>query len=149
MFAPDRSAALQVRLKLLDDEFIAHQGIYVRKYHQLKNYGFNVVEQPIAEEYRFFIYKTTVLASGFYWSANLEDLNVRPNPDVVPRDFIDKITTIVSHSCNAYVIDVAQDIDGKWWLVELNSIEMSGLSECDPVELYGNLAKAIRKDNNA
>jgi hypothetical protein len=57
-----------------------------------------------------------------------------------------KVAAIVSENCNFFVVDVAQKDDGGWVVVELNHGTMSGLSACDPEELYKNLAKAIEED---
>jgi hypothetical protein len=42
-----------------------------------------------------------------------------------------------------YVADVAQDQNGKWWLVEINDGQMSGLSGNDPYVLYSRLFELI------
>lgn len=147
MFAENNRQATEVALELMDDGLICDQKIYCRKYEKLRTYLHGINGQPITEEYRFFMYRTTVLASGFYWAshtADVLDLGIpMPNPDVVPREFLAQVACIVSQKANFYVMDIARREDGSWVLVELNDGQMSGLSEIDPDELYRNLRKAL------
>ena len=148
MFAQDREQAILTMLRLQDDDLVAGQGIYVRQFVPLVTYGDNVVGCPITEEYRLFMYRDQVLCRGYYWSSNLEDLDVAPDPYSIPSQFIKQATDLfqVSRCPDAYVMDVARAENGRWWVVELNSIQMSGLSDCNPDELYRNLRQAIDND---
>lgn len=143
MYAENRHEAIQVMMRLMDDSLISTQGIYVREFVPLKSYGENIVGQPVTDEYRLFMYRDQVLASGYYWSSNSDQIGVKPDVTTIPPELIRNIAAVVSENADAYVMDLAQTEDGRWMLVELNSLEMSGISDCDPDELYRNLARCM------
>lgn len=143
MFACNPKEALQVRLRLLDDDLITQQGMVVRPFVPLRQLGETVHGMPVSEEYRCFMYRDQVLSVGFYWSSVLEDIEYRPDNSIVPTDLLAEVAERVD--CPAYVVDLARDANGRWWVVELNDLQMSGLSECDPDEMYGNLARCLTK----
>jgi len=146
MFAKTSEDVTRVALELMDDGLTCDQKVYVRKYVPLKRYFTGINGQPIVEEYRFFMYKDKVLASGFYWSSHYSeviDCGIQPNPDDVPREFIAKLANIVKEKANFYVMDIAKTETGDWILIELNDGQMSGLSEVRADELYKNLAKEL------
>jgi ATP-grasp domain, R2K clade family 3 len=145
MYAENRLKAVQVMLRLMDDSLVSTQGVYVREYVPLKSYGTNVVGQPITDEYRLFMFRDQVLAKGYYWSSNSDEIGIKPDPATIPPDLIHEIATIVREHTDAYVMDLAQTEDGRWMLVELNSLEMSGISDCNPDELYRNLARCMNE----
>lgn len=150
MFARDKQEAIQVHSRLIQDSMLQYQKIYIRKYIQLEKLAESFQGLPITREYRFFIYKRTILSGGFYWSSHIEDIK-DVSPDEVPEDFlnsvIDKIqSTELSDPPVFYVIDVAKTADGDWIVIELNDGQMSGLSENDPDILYSNLSQCLAKE---
>jgi len=50
----------------------------------------------------------------------------------------------IADYANFFVLDMAETADGRWIVVEVNDGQMSGLSMCNPEELYANMADAIR-----
>lgn len=150
MFASNKKEALEVEDRLVKDSLIQYQSIYVRQYIPLKKYLTGFQNLPITNEYRFFVYKDTILSSGYYWSSHIEELNemgIFPNSNQVPLDFIHNIINIVKNKTNFYVIDVAETEDNKCILIELNDGQQSGLSCNDPNELYSNLKMALNEEN--
>jgi hypothetical protein len=146
MFASTAADVTNVGLQLMDDGLIGEQTIYVRKYLPLKKYMTSISGQPIVDEYRFFMYRDKILASGFYWSSHITDIidmGYRPDVRDVPLDFIKKLANIIKDNATFYVMDVARTENGDWVLIELNDGQMSGLSEVDPNELYSNLSKSL------
>ncbi|MCK9567857.1 ATP-grasp domain-containing protein [Candidatus Pacearchaeota archaeon] len=153
-FAKDKKAAIEVHGRLMADSMLQYQKIYIRKYVPLEVLSSGLQGLQITREYRFFVYKKTILSGGFYWSSHSDDIRaegISINPDEVPREFlnaiIDKIqNTELSEPPTYYVIDVAKTAAGEWILIELNDGQMSGLSDNDPDVLYSNLKKALEDD---
>lgn len=146
MFAVDKAAAIQVESKLHNDSLITYQNIYIREFIKLKTFMIGIQGLPITNEYRFFCYKDVILSGGFYWSSHVEDikeLGINTNSNQVPESFLRKIINIVKDKVNAYVIDVAETDNGEWIVVEMNLLEMAGLSENNPNIMYSNLKKVL------
>lgn len=142
MYAETWEDAVQVYLRLQQDSLIGTQQIYIRKYVELVRLGITITNLPITKEFRLFIYKGEVISSGFYWSSFEEDIDKVPEADI-PEMWLTKVIEATCENIPYYVMDVAQDTTGKWWVVELNDAQMSGLSGNDPYRLYSNLHKAI------
>ena len=60
-----------------------------------------------------------------------------------PRDFLEEVIEKVGKNINFYAVDIAETAEGKWIVVELNDGMMSGTSENNLDELYGNFARVI------
>lgn len=154
MFAKNKCEAINVHSRLVNDSLLQYQNIYIRDYVELEKLCDGLSDLPITREYRFFVYKDTILSGGFYWSSHIdeiEEMGVYVSPDEVPKEFLNKIITKIqntelSEPPNFYVIDVAKTANGDWILIELNDGQMSGLSENNPEVLYKNLKQAI--ENN-
>jgi len=148
MFARDWEEAMHVWIELQDDPLLAQQGLCVRKYVPLMSYPVeNISGAPVTEEYRFFFLDDHCLASGFYWSTHIDELNalgIYPNPHVVPEGFLNSVLSRLDElRPRLLVVDVARTEENEWLVVELNDGQMSGLSTCDPVVLYRRLKEAL------
>jgi hypothetical protein len=150
MFAENREQAAQVMYRLMDDTMIGEQGIYVRKYIPLRTFMIGENALPITREFRFFTLDGEILAGGYYWQSHTDVLGGVSldllDPKSVPRNFLQEAINRVKSHARFIVIDVAETVDGRWIVIELNDGSMSGLSCVDPDELYSNLAKVIRND---
>jgi hypothetical protein len=146
MFAENRAAVGGVMCRLLDDTFIGQQKIVAREYVPLVTYTHGIGGVPITKEFRCFMLRDRLLSIGYYWASHSEDdvvLAAKPNRDDVPRDLLVDVARRIGDKCNFYVVDVAEKVSGGWMVVELNDGQMSGLSCCEPDELYSNLAFAL------
>ena len=90
-----------------------------------------VVSTPknIKGEYRFVVSKKGIIAGSCY---NYQG-NFTPIPGT-PQGAIDKCNEILSEGYYpdpVFVIDICEDNDGKYWLLELGSFSSSGLYACD------------------
>jgi hypothetical protein len=154
MFANNKREAVEVQGKLQQDSMLQYQKIYIREYIPLEKLCDGLQGLPISREYRFFVYKKTILSGGFYWSSHIEEIlerGIKIDPAEVPITFlysvIDKIqSTELVNPPVYYVIDVAKTYDGKWIVIELNDGTMSGLSENNPDVLYSALHREILID---
>lgn len=139
---------------LQDDGLLGMQKHVIRRFQPLITYGHGPHGVPITKEYRAFCLGNQILEIGYYWhnytDVVAEALNVEEDflnfAHLKPHSFVQTIANRVGELRGPrmfYVLDVAQDPSGKWWLVEVNSGEMSGLACCRPDVLYKNLHKAL------
>jgi len=149
MFAADKKAAIEIEGKLHRDGLLTYQKIYIREYIPLKTFMIGIQDLPITNEYRFFCYKDKILSGGYYWSSHvldLEEIGIKPNINEVPKNFLNKVMSIVKNKANFYVLDVAETANGDWVVIELNDGQCSGLSENDPNIMYTNLKKVLQEE---
>ena len=141
MLSNNKSDALRIASELLnDDPMIGEQGIIFRKYIPLKTYEIGMNGLPFTDEYRFFFYKTKELCHGYYWGI-AENTSHKISEEGIK--FAHKLAEKVARHVNFFVLDVAQTESGEWILIEINDGQQSGLSLCDPDELYFNLKKEL------
>ncbi len=140
MYAATEKDVDTVYSRLNDDGFLSDQNIYIREYVPQRQFGIGIRGLPITEEYRFFIMDRQVVGSGYYWS-QFPEISEENNlsADSVPRKFLEDIILKVGNKVRFYVIDIARKADGNFCVIELNSGQMSGLSDVDPTELYKNI----------
>lgn len=140
MFAENKQEAIKVYSRLCEDSLIGSQRIYIREFVNFKTLMRNVVnDRPVTNEFRVFVYKKQILAGGFYWSDYVDDLQEKPSFSSVPKEFLQKVIAKVGDNIPFFTVDVAQLENGEYQVVEINDGQMSGLSECNPDELYKNL----------
>ena len=141
MYAENKKEAIQVYGRLLEDSLISQQKVYIRKFHPLVrlSQGFNGL--PISKEFRLFVAYGEVVGQGFYWASHAQDIDV-PAADY-PADFVKKLINLIGRGINFFVMDIAQEENGNWILIEINDGCMSGPSCVDPEALYSNLAERM------
>lgn len=144
MFARDRQAAVEVVTRLAQDGLIASQSLYFRRFEPLVQVADNIAGgAPVSKEFRVFICDEWILAKGFYWSSHADV--AQPTPDVreIPVSLVRDVMDRVGLNARFYTADIAQTQAGRWIVVELNDGQMSGLSECDPHDLYRSLHAVV------
>jgi len=101
---------------------------------------------PMTNEWRCFFYKGKLIDYGYYWSI-LDDLTKINEKDFEETGlfFAHSAAQIIKNYTNFYVLDIAKDITGKWWVVEVNDGQMSGLSTIPIERFYYNLHKFIKE----
>jgi hypothetical protein len=144
MFAATEKDVEDVYCRLMDDTMISEQGICIRRFIPFKNYGKDIHGMPITKEFRVFILNAQVLAKGFYWSNHIDNIEEKISTEDIPEEFLQEVIQKVKGKINFYTVDVAQDINGKWWVVELNDGQMAGLSCIDLDEFYSNMKRILR-----
>lgn len=147
MYADNWNDAVVVYGRLCDDSLIGSQQIYIRQYVPLVRLGETLTGLPITKEFRFFILNGKIVASTFYWSLFNEDIveqgyNV-PTVDEVPNDFIKTVMDRLNPNVMFYAVDVAQDETGRWWVIDVNDGQMSGLSGIDSRVFYERLWSSL------
>lgn len=148
MYAENWDKASEVYGKLISDGLVGSQEIYIREYVPLRKLAQGFQGLPIAEEYRFFVYKGVILTGGFYWSEWWDDLPNKEDisPGNVPREFLEKVMIRVDGNISFYVIDVARTEEGNWIVIELNDGQQAGLSMNNADTLYKNLKGQLLKE---
>ena len=150
MFASDWKAAGYVYARLSQDGLVGDQKIYIREYVPLVKLGDSIGGCPISKEFRCFVYKGVVISAGFYWQAFKDDVLAQggtiPDTTEIPWKFMDEVLDRIGHQVPFVVVDVAQGADGRWWVIELNDGQQSGLSANDPRKLYANLKYCLEKE---
>jgi hypothetical protein len=139
MFTPTKEGISQIIDRLLDDYTIANQGVVVRQYIPLRTFAYGINGLPITNEWRLFFLNGQFLTGAYYWSIFEPEFD----PFVVPTAALNLAKEALAKTSlgQAFVvIDVAEGDDGRWWVVELNDGQMSGLSYNDPVTLYNAIA---------
>lgn len=143
MRAEDRRDALNKAAILKTDSLIGQQEILYREYVPLESYGELIGGCPISNEWRFFCFRDKVLCYGYYWSIADQDIIDSVKLDGAAFDLVKDLSRVIGMYTNFYVLDIAKTVKGDWILIEVNDGCCSGLSECDPHELYKNLKEAI------
>lgn len=145
MFAKNKDQAIEVFGNLCQDGLIGDQHIYIRKYVPLVSYLEGFGGCPVSKEFRFFVAYGKVISGGYYWANYEADLDVKPDINEVPKEFLQEVINRIDNQCNFYVIDVAQTEAGNWIVIELNDGSQSGLSANNPEVLYKNLYEALEE----
>lgn len=143
MFAKTRREASEVLCRLQDDGVISSQHIYFRRWVPLRTYLIGFRGMPVTKEFRVFVCNRKVLSIGYYWSNYADDLPEKPNPDDVPRAFLQRVIRRIGNRAPFYAVDVAETESGDWIVIEINDGQMSGLSDNDPAVLYSALRAAL------
>lgn len=144
MFVPTRKEAIELALDLeMNDPLVRSQGYVVRKFEPLKTFEYGINGLPFSNEWRCFFYKEELLSIDYYWT-NAENI---PNKSTLPKEAYEaaqKAASILSQRVDFFVVDIAETVDGRWIVIEVNDGQQSGLSENDPNELYKNLFNVLK-----
>jgi hypothetical protein len=147
MFAASWDEAQAVQARLLDDGLIGDQGVVIRKYVPLHTYFEAIGGLPITTEFRAFILDGQLLSVAYYWHAFVDDFpfynQTPPSVNEIDTGFLQTVIDRVGDSARFYVADIARDQTGKWWLVEINDGQQSGLSGNSPTTLYRALYRML------
>lgn len=151
MFAEDKKAAIEVYGRLLDDSLIGRQPIYIRKFVPLYTFYNDVVGMPVTKEFRFFICDRQVLCGAYYWSSHVDDIGAPPSLSEVPESFLKEAMDRIGQNASApraYVLDVGIKQSGEPIVIELNDLQMAGLSENSPFLFYKRLKRVLEKTDS-
>lgn len=145
MFAPNRRAAIDVASELANDPLIGPQGLVYREYIPLVTFETcSISGLPFTNEWRLFYYEGALLAAGYYWSTASDESKAMATLPPAALIFARQVAEIAAQRAKGFVLDIAEKQSGGWMLVEVNDLQMAGLSEVNADELYRNLAAAMR-----
>lgn len=146
MFAKDRAAAVAIAGELAQDPEILEQGIIYREFVPLVTFETDFTGMPVTNEHRFFFWRTTLVAHGYYWSTATDEAKAKAKIDDNGLRLAKTAARIAAEHATFFVIDVAEKASGGWMVVEVNSGEMAGLSEIDVETFYASLREAVDRD---
>lgn len=151
MFAKTGADLSKIIIELNNDSFIGPQGLVFRQFVPLETFDVDFNGMPIVNEWRVFCMQDQILCSQYYWEHKLDDdsaiARAKESFDSEGTPFVKKLIKqymAVNATAPFYVLDIAKGIDGKWYLVEINDGQMSGLNGLDPVVFYAELGKIFK-----
>jgi hypothetical protein len=115
-------------------------GLVFRRFLELKKLGIHPKSgMPLPIEFRTFFINQEPLVTSMYWNNDI------PYPDGVelpPQDWLVEIGKKMKASFVA--LDIAQDVDGIWWVIEVNDGGTAGYPDnLDSNEFYSLLHKSL------
>lgn len=147
MKADSKAEAIEVVCKLFQDTQIQSEDCVVRERLTLKSYGEGINGIPIVREYRIIVCNGKIIWKHYYWTNYPELVKDKKVPTTDPG--FRKLVKKIKERANVfwYSMDIAQDTDGRWWLIELNDGSRSGIPtenpEVDYFKFYNNLKKSL------
>jgi hypothetical protein len=124
-------------VRLQGEDF--HGGLVFRKFLNLKRTGIHPKSHmPLALEYRVFFLNQEPIFTTPYWTDGVyADTTEQPDAEFL-REVGKKL-------CSPFVaLDIAQDEDGKWWVIEVNDGGSAGLPDhVDLKQFYAILFKRL------
>lgn len=146
MFAANRREASRVYSRLASDGLVGRQQIVIRRYVPLVTYGTLLNDLPVTNEFRFLVAAGRVIGAPFYWSSFVDDVAPAVTPTEPSESMVSLVREVIDRigeKASAYTVDVAETQAGDAILIELNDLQMAGLSGFDPATFYTNLVAAL------
>lgn len=141
MYAPDRKAAITLAIEV--EELLPGQRAIIREYVPLRVLEQSVVGPPFTNEWRCFFLRGYLIAAGYYWSCVDPETKTRAFFAPEAMQVAQQAAAIAAEHCTFFVVDVAETVDGRWIVVELNDGQCAGLSEIEPQTLYDGLRAVL------
>ncbi len=96
---------------------------------------------PLGREFRIMLYHDQIMAMGYYWDG----------PDPLADLTEDEKATVLGLAQEVarrikvpfLVVDIGQQTDGEWIVVESGDAQFAGLSQINPLALWGALSEAL------
>lgn len=104
---------------------------------------------PLSREYRVFLYRTRVLAFGFYWEDYDDPFRLTTEDE---RALLDVARAAARRlRVPLLIVDVGQLDSGEWIVIEAGDAQFAGLSRVEPLRLWSELLRAVElhRDNAA
>jgi len=111
--------------------------VILRRLARLRMIASDYQAFPLGREYRAFVHQGRVLACGFYWDEHADSARLTA----------DEERAIHALACEAarrvgtpfIAVDIGQQEDGRWIVIEVGDGQFSGLSHVPVLELWGQL----------
>lgn len=151
MYAEGKPGAIKVLGTLYQDGLVGAEDCVVRNFIPFVKYGNGIGGIPIIREFRIFVFNSTPFYTYYYWT-NYPDLIPKQDKNICNLysaemgQVINQAIDIASQHCLFYSLDIAQDIHGKWWVVEVNDGHRSGVpvdTACDYMLFYENFRREV------
>jgi hypothetical protein len=108
-----------------------------------------IVSTPknIRGEYRFVVSEKGIIAQSTYQFQGLR--TIIPSTPKGAREMCEKVIAVGWHPAPVYCVDIAEDNDGKFWLLELTSFTSAGLYACNPTDIVREVSKIAQEKYKA
>lgn len=117
-------------------------GLVFREFLQFKKLGVHPKSgMPLPVEFRTFFLNQRPMVTSLYWN---NDVPYPADVEQPPQAWLEEIGKKMKSPFVA--LDIAQDIDGKWWVIEVNDGGTAGYPDnLDPHEFYRLLYEGLGK----
>lgn len=139
-FAPDVESVHRIVARLHEHSVVGSQKLVIRPFVRYRQLGVMGTGQPVFNEWRVFVYRGTVVGSGFYWMSHLDGLSEVPAVNAQFQKTVDAVVARLAGKADFFVVDFAQKQDGSWDVIEVNDANMSGLCGVDPASMWNAIA---------
>jgi len=151
-YAASRAELIRVVGNFQRDAFVGGQQVVIKPFihfRQLENKDgqpiFSLAGQPLWHERRVFILDGQPVSEGFYWETFRDE--VREDWSALDESlFAATLAGAIQrtqHLARFMVIDLAEQLDGSWMVIELNDGSMAGMSGNDPHVLWNAVAARL------
>lgn len=120
--------------QLLSLEARSRGRVIVRQLIKLRYSRTSAQEFPLGREYRVFVYGQTVLGWGYYWEGDdpLKALTADEQQIVLQL----ALTTAARLEVPYLAVDIGQQEDGQWIVIEVGDAQFSGVSQIPVLQLW-------------
>jgi ATP-grasp domain, R2K clade family 3 len=115
--------------------------VLVRQVAPLRHVEDAVGDFPISREYRVFLAREQVLASGFYWEEYADTWRLTPADEQAVLGLAQEAARRLR--VPFLIVDIAQVESGAWLVVEVGDAQCAGLSQVSPLRLWSGLLRVL------
>ncbi|WP_157931619.1 ATP-grasp domain-containing protein [Mycobacteroides abscessus] len=139
VFADTKAEAVAMATELENHWLLGGQVPVIRPVQDYLRLGISEQGMPAFHEQRVFTYLGKVLGSGFYWSGH-RGVGQPPTLENAFWTAVDVALERLNGIADFLVLDMAQYVDGRWGVVELNDACHAGFPPAvSPSEVFRNL----------
>jgi hypothetical protein len=100
--------------------------------------------KTITGEWRFIVKKDGIISCSTYFYQGQKTLI--PNAPTGATSLVNDILSVGYHPDKVYAIDICQDADGNFWLLEFNSFSSSGLYACNKRKIVDDVNSLVESE---
>lgn len=124
----------QLTQQLLSLEARSRGRVIVRQLIKLRHSRTSAQKFPLGREYRVFTYRQTILGWGYYWEG--EDLLKALTADEKKIVLQLALTAAARLEIPYLAVDIGQQEDGQWIVIEVGDAQFSGVSQIPTLQLW-------------
>lgn len=121
--------------------YSARNKAVLRKIIPLKHTQKTPAGFPMGREFRVMLYQNQVIDYGYYWMTH----GKKDTPSESEDKIIRELAVEASKRCGAplIVVDVGQDIDNKWWVIETGDPQFCGVTHISGHVFWQHLKRMV------
>lgn len=97
---------------------------------------------PLGREFRAFLLRGEILALGYYWEGEDLLMHLSHEEEIIVRSLAEEAARRVGTPYIA--VDIGQDEEGRWWVIETGDAQFSGRSQINPLALWNRLYQSLQ-----